>query len=287
VGYLESMKTSGPVLMILAQVAFTIMVAFVKVARQEMTAFEIAWWRSVVAVPLLMLMYRKIPWRIEDRNTIVLRTVLGFGALCFFFAAAKGLSIADLSLISKLQPLLVAVLAPLLLGKSERASSNIWWLMVLAIIGCSILMAPSLEVGSWYGLLALLASIFSAHAHVFIRRLKNEHPGIVVLWFQSGSGILAFGCCCLFLGGIPMPQPDLWLPLIGVGFMATIGQLLMTSAYKKEKAATVAVASYAGPLIAVIVDGIAFNVFPSWNGYLGGGIVVLSGALLLKVSHSR
>jgi drug/metabolite transporter (DMT)-like permease len=47
------------------------------------------------------------------------------------------------------------------------------------------------------------------------------------------------------------------------------------------------VASYAGPLVAVVVDGIAFNVFPSWNGYLGGGIVVLSGVLLLKASQSR
>ena len=149
------------------------------------------------------------------------------------FAAAKGLSIADLSLISKIQPMLVALLAPLILGKAEQASSRIWILIVISMIGCSILLAPSLEVGSQYGLFALSASVFSAHAHLFIRKLKSEHSGVVVLWFQSGSGILAFLCCLLTQGSLVIPSYSLWFPLFMVGISATIGQLLMTWAYKK------------------------------------------------------
>ena len=76
------MRLSGPVLMILAQVAFTIMVVFVKIARQELSTFEVALWRSVTAVPILMFMYRKVSWQIQDKKTILLRVVLGFGALC-------------------------------------------------------------------------------------------------------------------------------------------------------------------------------------------------------------
>ena len=130
------MKISGPLLMILAQIAFTIMVVFVKIARQEMSTFEVAFWRSIVAVPFLMLMYRNISWNIHDRFSIALRTILGFGALCSFFAAAKGLSIADLSLISKIQPMLVALIAPLLLGRTERTSSKIWFLIIISMFGC-------------------------------------------------------------------------------------------------------------------------------------------------------
>ena len=69
--------------------------------------------------------------------------------------------------------MLVALLAPLILGKAERASSRIWILIVISMIGCSILLAPSLEVGSQYGLFALSASVFSAHAHLFIRKIKE------------------------------------------------------------------------------------------------------------------
>ena len=277
----ENMRLSGPVLMFLAQVAFTVMVVFVKIARTELSTFEVAFWRSIVATPLLMLMYRNVSWQIRDRKTIFLRIVLGFGALCSFFAAAKGLSIADLSLISKIQPILIAILAPLLIGKAEKASRQLWGLMAMAMIGCAILLAPSLEVGSKYGIFAIFAAIFSAHAHVFIRRLRKEHPGIIVLWFQTGSGILAFFACLLTLQNIPTPPSHLWIPLVGVGLMATLGQLLMTLAYKRNKAATVALASYAGPLVAVGADVVAFGVFPTPNVYVGGSIVVLAGIMLL------
>ena len=69
--------------------------------------------------------------------------------------------------------------------------------------------------------------------------------------------------------------------------MATLGQLLMTFAYKRAKAATVATASYAGPLVAVVADIIAFSVFPTWNVYVGGSIVVLAGILLLRQSSNE
>ena len=124
--------------MFLAQVAFTVMVVFVKIVRQELSTFEVAFWRSVVAIPLLILVYRNISWKIQDTKTIILRTVLGFGALCSFFGAAKGLYIADLSLISKIQPILVAIIAPIILGQTERPSPQIWWIIGVSLIGCLI-----------------------------------------------------------------------------------------------------------------------------------------------------
>ena len=281
------MKLGGPTLMFFAQVAFTVMVVFVKIARQEMSTFEVAFWRSIVAIPLLIVMYRNISWRIQEKKIILLRILFGFGALCSFFTAAKGLYIADLSLISKVQPILVALIAPLVLGGSERASKQLWGLIGIAMIGCIILLAPSLEVGSKYGLFAILAAIFSANAHVLLRRMKSEHPGIIVMWFQTGSGILACAACLLTLGTIPIPPQHLWMPLLGIGLSATLGQLFMTLAYKRTKAATVAIASYAGPLVAVAADVIAFGQFPSWNVYVGGSIVVFAGILLIRKTQKK
>ena len=281
------MKLSGTVLMIAAQIAFTIMVVFVKEARQEMDTFQVALWRSVTAVPILLLLCWKGSWKIHNKTFLLLRIGMGFGALCCFFGAAKGLSIADLSLISKIQPMLVAVLAPLLLGMTEKASSRLWGLMLLALVGCSILLAPSLQIGSLYGLLAVAASCFSAVAHVCLRKLQNERSVLVVFWFQMGSGLLASVCCLAQMGSIPLPPSHLWGALLGIGLMATVGQLLMTAAYQKEKAAVVAVASYAGPVFAVLADVIAFDLFPTWNGYLGGAIVIVAGMLLVNNSHGK
>ena len=268
--------------MILAQVAFTVMVVFVKIVRQDLSTVETAFWRSAFAIPLLILWARKQSWHIQDKPAILFRTLFGFGALCSFFGAAKGLSVADLSLISKVQPLLVALLAPIILGSREKASSRLWWLMLLAMVGCSILLAPELRVGSWYGVLAILAAIFSGHAHVFVRRLKSENPLVVVLWFQTGSGLLALVTCLFTMGGISIPSTELLPLLFGIGVTATLGQWFMTMAYKREKAAVVAVASYGGPLMAVFADAIAFRVLPSWNGYIGGAIIIVAGVFLIR-----
>ena len=56
--------------------------------------------------------------------------------------------------------------------------------MSVAMFGCVLLLAPSLQVGNSYGLLAVSAALFSGGAHTCLRLLKNESPMIVVLWFQ-------------------------------------------------------------------------------------------------------
>ena len=53
------------------------------------------------------------------------------------------------------------------------------------------------------------------------------------------------------------------------------------------KAATVAIASYAGPLVAVVADVIAFGQFPTWNVYIGGSIVIFSGLLLIRKTQKH
>ena len=102
------------------------MVVFVKIARQELNTFEVAF---------LALHFGAAPavgapgpsW-LGHQSQKTASSGLGFGALCSFFGAAKGLTIADLSLISKIQPVLVAVLAPLLR----------WWLGSGALaVGCN------------------------------------------------------------------------------------------------------------------------------------------------------
>ena len=253
------------------------MVVFVKIARQEMDSFSVVLWRSLFVIPLLMILYRNISWKISAPKIMSLRIFLGFGAMTSFFTAAKGMGVADLSLISKIQPLFVAFLAPFWLGYTERSSSKIWWLIALSMLGCAILLAPSLEIALYYGSFALLAAVFSAHAHLCLRSLRNEHSGVVVLWFQLGSGLLAILACLIMNVSMVFPASHLVFPLIGVALTATLGQLCMTYAYRRAKAAPVAMASYLGPLVAVIADVIAFDVFPTWNVYVGGAMVVLAG----------
>jgi drug/metabolite transporter (DMT)-like permease len=271
--------------MVLASLAFIVMVACVKVAREELTALEVATWRGISSVPLAWFLARKAGWKVQAKGWLSLRIVIGFAAMTSFFTAAKGLAVADLSLIGRLQPLLIAALAPLFLGIGERSDRRLWGLIVLGLAGCCVLLGPGLAVGNIYGIWALAAIGFSTVAHITLRALgATDDPRVVVLYFQIGVTILAACVTTLYLGHVPVfPEKHLWLPLLGVGILATTGQLLMTHAYSLATAARVSAASHTSPLWAVIIDFVVFSLWPTPEMLIGGGIVMLAVVGLVRV----
>jgi len=274
----------GPALMIGATLMFTMMVAAVKVVRQELGPFEVMVWRSAVSAPIAF----AIAWpagvlAVTNRRAMALRVVLGTSAMACFFTAAKGLLLADLSIIARLQPIFVAFLAPLVLGRAERSGGLIWGVLVAGLVGCGLIIGPDLQVGSSFGLYALAASVFSACAHVTVRHLgKSDDPRVIVFWFQIGACCLAF---LLYVGvhgnALPVPPMHLWGWLAAVGLFATAGQILMTFAYKQEQASRVAAAGYAGPLFGLLGDVLVFGDWPAPLALLGGVLVVGAGLLLV------
>jgi len=269
--------------MLLAALSFTTMVACVKVARAELSTFEVVWWRGVVSVPLCALWLGRGPWRIRARGLFALRVAFGFTAMSCYYAAAAGLAIANLTLIGRLQPILVAVGAPLLLGQSERADRRTWTLTGVGLLGCGVLLAPELSSGNPAGPIALGAVVTSAIAHTILRRLgKTDHPRTIVFWFQLCVTVLALAWATIDLGHLPeLPRTELLPWLGGVGLFAALGQNLMTRAYQLDRAATVSAASHASPVFAVLIDIFAFSTPPSTAALLGGGLVLVAALALL------
>lgn len=268
--------------MVLAALCFSLMVACVKLLRTDLSTFEIILWRSAVALPLAAWTARRLPsWRLTNRRVFAARATFGVLAMTGFYTAARGLSLADLSLLGRLQPLGVAVLAPLLLGAGERPGGRTLGLLLAGLVGCIILLGPQLAVGNLYGLVALSAVFCSAFAHTALRALgATEDPRVVVLHFQW-VGLVVAGVAVLATdGGLALPPVGLVPLLLGVGGFAFLGQLLLTRAYAAERAARVSAASHVSPLWAVILDLVVFSVLPGWNVLIGGA-VVLAAALLL------
>jgi len=275
----------GPLYMMLAGAFFTVMVAAVKVARTELVAFEVVFWRACISVPvtLSLVLAGRTGLAVRNPGALLLRSVLGFGAMTCFFTAAKGVSIADLSLIGKLQPIWVALAAPLVLGATERSGRGLWLVITGGMIGSALLIGPELAVGAHFGLFALAATGFSAAAHLLVRLLgRTDAPATQVFWFQVATLILASAAIALVDGGLPdLPRVGLWAPLAVCGVSAAIGQAFMTRAYALDGAARIAAASYATPVLGVVADVVAFGVWPDVGGWVGGGLVVASGLWLL------
>ena len=99
----------GPLLMIVATLVLTCMSGAVKVARAELDTLDIVVWRSVIAIPLAWWWARGASLRIEKKGLLGIRIGLGFVAMLCFFTALKGLPLADTNMITKLQPVLIAL----------------------------------------------------------------------------------------------------------------------------------------------------------------------------------
>ncbi len=273
----------GPLYMVMAAAAFTAMLGFVKVARAELPAIEVVAYRAVLGLPFVWFFARRGGLRIQQRGAMGVRILFGFGAMFCYFSAAKGLSVADVSLITKLQPILVAVVAPLALGRSERGTKGVWLALVVGFVGCAILLAPQLDVGLEFGLWALASSVLAAVAHVCLRKLgRTEDPLTVVFWFLVGLAVISIPATIIHAGGVPaLPRAGLWPILLGCALSASAGQVLMTYAYRADPAPMVAAAAYTAPVWAVLVDVIWFDRIPTGHVLAGGALIVGGGLWLV------
>ncbi len=273
----------GPLVMVLATLMFTLMISAVKVARQEMSALDVMLWRAVVALPISLSLALPVGLRIHDKKAMLLRGLFGFGAMLSFFTAAKGLPIADLSIVMKLLPILLALTAPLVLGESERAERGVWGAMFAGLLGCAMVIGPTLRVGSVYGLWAMSAVAFATVAHLMVRRLgRRDDPRAIVFWFQVAVLFCALlGALGQHGGALTLPPASLWPYLVATGLFAVAGQFLMTHAYKMDNVPNVAAAAYMGPVFGVAMDALVFSRLPTMQVIAGGSLVVGAGLWLV------
>lgn len=267
----------GPLYMILASALFTAMVTFVKISRAEMSGVELVFWRGAISVPIVLVTLRGAGFALKSRGAFALRLLFGLGAMSLFYTAAYGLELVDLNLIARLQPIFIAIAAPIVLGADEKGGRRVWLAAVGGLTGAALIMAPDLAVGSIHGLLALLATLCSSGAHLALRKVaKVDHGRTIVFWFHIGMASIAAVIVLATKGGIPLPPRHLWLPVLGIGVCATFGQLLITKAYSITKAPVAAAASYVGILWSLIADIVIFDVVPGLPALIGGAFVVVS-----------
>ncbi len=68
----------------------------------------------------------------------------------------------------------------------------------------------------------------------------------------------------------------------GMAAFATAGQLFMTHAYQADEAPGVAAAGYASVVFSMLLGWLIWTEVPSTGAWLGGGLVVGSGMLLVR-----
>ena len=268
---------------------FSLMSVCVKLAGRRLPSMEIVFFRGLLTLGLSYAIIRRHglanPWG-THRPLLVLRGTLGAAALCCFMFSLTHLPLGEATLIQYTNPIFAVIIAAVWFRERMRAAE--FAALAGALAGVIMVTRPSAIFGGAGGhipvghaLIALLGAAFAGSAYATIRRLRGEHPDVVVFYLP--------------LMQIPMSIPFIasswrwptwpeWLLLIGMGISTQLAQLNMTRGLQLERTARATTTGYLQIVFAGVWGATIFGEHPGLWTFIGA-LVILGSTVALVVMH--
>ena len=271
-----------------AALAFSVMSLLVKVGGQRLPPQEMVMVRAIITMILSAWAVRRArvsPWGSrEKRGLLVLRGIVGFGALSCFYHSIVHLPLADATVIQYTNPVFAGLLAVPFLGERLRRREVVS--VVVSMAGVVLVMRPSFLFGHGAALdpttvgIGVLGALFSSTAYISVRKLgATEHPAVIVFYFSFVSVIAALPTA---LPGALWITPTEWLVLLGLGISTQVGQIALTHGLRLERAGRATATGYLQIVFAALWGIIFFAELPDWGTFLGAALIIGSTLALAR-----
>ena len=213
----------------------------------------------------------------------LVRALAGLAAMyCYFYALAH-LPLAEAVLLNYTAPLFIPLAALLWIG--EPFSRKLWWPIGIGFAGIALILKPGLSLLAPIALIGLASGLFSALAMAGIRKLTDTEPAVrVVFYFSLASTLIS---ALPLTWGWQIPAADLWLPLLLIGALSTVAQILMTRGYAYAPAAQIGPFLYAIVVFAGIFGWAFWQEVPDWLSLAGTLLVILAGILAIRLGGRK
>ena len=244
--------------------------------QQGIPVIEVVWARlffsALITLPLVSarLGVRAL-WPREPAIHSV-RAVFLAGSTGLFFWALIYLPIADTLAIFFVQPLVITLLSPFMLG--EHVGIRRWSAVAVGFLGTLIIIRPGFQVLNPGHLLALGAGISMALYMVITRRVAGRQDALATTFHTNAAGALIVSLALPFIWVQPGLQQ--WGEFVLLALIATAGHYLLVRAYDFAEASLLAPLGYTEMISAVAVSWWFFGDFPDRWTFLGVGILIAS-----------
>ena len=256
--------------------------ASVKLAgRMGVALPEIMFWRQVVSLPMLGL-WLAANGRLGDLRTSRLRAHIGRGAagtlgMAANFGASMLLPLAVATVLGFAAPLFAVVLAALVLR--EHVGPWRWIAVALGFAGVVLIARPgALHVAPLGIALGVFAGLMVAVVALQLRDLAQTEPSLTIVFYFAVVGT------ALMLPFQPFVMhwhtPAQWAVLLGLGVVGTLGQLLLTSALRYGRVASVVVMDYTSLIWMTLFGWAWFDQLPPPTIWLGAPLVIAAGMVI-------
>jgi drug/metabolite transporter (DMT)-like permease len=289
-----SQLDTGVKYMLIASLLFAIMGAFAKLASESMSSLEVVFFRNIFGVVLVGITILKTPLKQTGGRLLLLffSGFMGFTALLAFFYNIAHIPLGDAMTFSKTSPIFTALFAWLLL--KEKLSAKGWIGIFVGFVGIILITKPTGLSFSKSDILGIFSGIGAALAYTSVRELRSYYDAraIVLSFMLVGtigplillliSEYITVDALDFMLGTFVMPQGEVWIYIIGMGFFATFAQLFMTKAYGASQAGIVGAVSYTNILFSILIGMMLGDAFPDFLTSMGIMLIVTAGLMAAK-----
>jgi S-adenosylmethionine uptake transporter len=274
--------------MVLGAFLFATMGVCIKYASAHFHSLEIVAYRGAVGVVFLWVVtrIRGVSLKTQVPAMHAWRSVVGVCSLITWFFAISVLPLATAMTLNYMSSVWLGafLLGGLLLLQKDpvvlRRQGPLFLAILAGFVGVALLLRPNLQAEQVVGTLAgLLSGVTAALAYLQVSALAQvgEPESRTVFYFSLGAALVGtFGT--LIIGGSYLFRWEaVWL--LPIGLLAVLGQLCMTRAYSSGATLVVANLQYTGIVFAAIYSVVVFGDQLPWLGWLGIGLIILSGVV--------
>ena len=258
--------------MFLSTLFFALANVFVKQV-SHIPAMEVVFFRCAVGVVFCLYGLRRAgadPIG-SNRKILFLRGLFGTAALYLFFTTLQNIPLASAMTLQYLSPIFTSIIAIFILSESVRSLQ--WAFYAVAFAGVLFIHQFDTRVSLLFLVTGIVSAFFSGVAYNLVRTLRGrEHPLTVVFHFQA-VGMAAGLLFSIF--NWRTPEGWDWFFLFLVGLFSQLGQIFLTNALQKERAASVSIINYTGLVYALLIGWFIFGEAQPAASAIGMALVVL------------
>lgn len=281
-----SNKTKAVFCMLISALGFTFMSVTVKYVT-GIPLFEKVFFRNLISLGVAFFMLKKSSapmfGRRENQLALLARSSFGLAGVVLNFYAIANLTLADSSMLGKLSPIFVTIMACIFL--KEKIDSKQILSIIITFLGALLVIKPEFSLEMLPSLAGILSAAASGVAYTLLRYLKDkESPDTIIFYFSLISVVFT---APFALAEYVQPTFIQLGLLLATGVFASVGQFGITYAYKFAKATEVSIYNYSAIVFGIILGFIFFGEIPDTLSLIGGAIIIAVAFYIFKHNQKK
>ncbi|HAK58836.1 MAG TPA: hypothetical protein DCO77_00410 [Nitrospiraceae bacterium] len=268
-----------------AMVCFTAMIVMIRYVSDTMTAFDIAFYRSVVSVLVMLpVIFRSGlatgigRLKAKQPGLMISRGVLTYFALVAWIYAVANMVLVDAVALNATIPLWTVILAAMVLG--ERVPAQRWFVVMVGFAGALVILRPGFAAITLAAVAALISAVFYGASSVVSKALtRTERTGAIVLYTNVVLAVVSATPALIWWN--PPGLADLPL-VIGIGVTGAMAHVCITQAYQFGDASFVAPFDFVRLVLITAAGYLLFGEAVSIFVWVGAALVIGSTVYLTR-----